>query len=163
MRLKIDLFTWVVIAIVLALVVAAVITVNVTGGDARVQTVAVDADSPAAPIVGAILALQKGDAAAARAYFTAEILEYYEKQGFDPLANSANFSLNGEQSRRIRIVEVSEAETDSNGDEVAFVAISEDNFSGGGLFGQSTWSNQRNLRVRRVDGEWKIDDTNFIY
>lgn len=163
MRLKIDLFTWVVIAIVLALVVAAVITVNVTGGAAGVQTVQVDAASPAAPIVAAILAMQKGDAATARTYFTSEILEQYEKQGYDPIANSANFALNGEQARRIRIVTVSEAQTDSSGDEIAFVAISEDNFSGGGLFGQSTWSSQRNLRVRRVDGEWKIDDTNFIY
>lgn len=166
MRLKIDLFTWAVIAIVIALVVAAVITVNVTNGAARTQTAQVAADSPAAPIVGAILALQQGDEVAARAFFTQETLDKYEEQGYDPIANSANFSTVDQAARRVRIVEISAPEADAAGvagGEVAYVTIAEDNFGGGGLFGQSTWTNQRNIRVRRVDDVWKVDDTNFVY
>lgn len=162
MRLKIDAFTWVVIAIVVALIVAAVLTVNLTDGSTS-QAPALAPDSPAAPVVAAILAVQEGDVATARAQYTEDVLAQYEKNGYDPVANAATFAANDQSSRRMRIVEVSSPETDADGEEVAYVTIAEDNFSGGGLFGRSTWSNQRVLRVERVDGVWKVDDPNLFY
>ncbi|MGL4651772.1 MAG: hypothetical protein ACRC1H_20355 [Caldilineaceae bacterium] len=163
MRLKIDAFTWAVIAIVVLLVAAAVLTVNLADGSTADQRIQLPADSPGAPVVAALLAVQDGDVATARAQFTDEVLEQYKKNGYDPIANAASFAANDQSSRRMRIVEVSQPQADQEAAEVAFVTIAEDNFSGGGLFGRSTWSNQRVLRVVRVDGDWKIDDTNLFY
>lgn len=158
MRLRFDTFTWIVVALVLLLVVAAVVTVNLTAGQADSPTAYRTDDSPDTPVYNAIVAVQQGDMARARAQFTQEALDQYEKGGYDPIANAVNNYANDSSRRRTRIVEVS-GET---GDE-ASVTIAEDNFGGGGLFGRSTYTNQRIIRVVREDGRWKIADTNLIY
>jgi len=163
MRLKIDLFTWVVIGVVAVLVVAAVLTVNLSSGPVIDEQTLVPDDSPAAPVVTAILAVQEGDIAKARAQISPKVLDQYKKQGYDPIANAASFATENQTARRIRIVEVSDVQTDTDGTPVAYVTIAEDNFSGGGLFDRSTWSNQRVIRVAQIDGVWLVDDPNLFY
>lgn len=158
MRLKFDAFTWVVIAIVTLLVVAAVVTVNAGSRFGAQEMEYMTENSPAAPVYNAYIAVQRGDAAAARAQFTADALDEHDKRGYDPIAQNISFYANDQGSRRVRIVQVQEETPDQ-----ALVTIIEDTYSGGGLFGRSTWSNQRVIRVTRVDGVWKIDDPNMFY
>jgi hypothetical protein len=158
MRLRIDTFTWIVIGAVLLLVVAAVVTVNLTGGEPETPATYRSDDSPATPVYNALVAVQQGDIARARAQFTDEALDQYGDSGYDPVANAVNNYLNDQSGRRTRIIEVS----DPTGDE-ASVTIAEDNFGGGGLFGRSTYTNQRIVRVVREDGVWKIAENNLFY
>ncbi len=158
MRLRFDTFTWIIVALVLLLVVAAVVTVNLTGDQADEPVTYRTDDSPSTPVYNAIVAVQAGDVARARAEFTKEALDQYEKGGYDPIANAASNFANNYASQRTRIVEVS-GET---GDE-ASVTIAEDNFGGGDLFERSTYTNQRVIRVVREDGRWKIANNNLFY
>jgi hypothetical protein len=159
MRLKFDAFTWVVIAVVAALVVAAVVTVNAGSrfGPGELEYMA--ENSPAAPVYNAYIAVQRGDAAEARAQFSESALAEHDKVGYDPIAQNISFYANDQGSRRVRIVQVQEESPDE-----AFVTVVEDSYSGGGgLFGRSTWSNQRVIRVVREDGVWKVDVPNMFY
>ncbi len=158
MRLRFDTFTWIIVALVLLLVAAAVVTVNLTGGQAENPVAYRTDDSPSTPVYNAIVAVQAGDVARARAEFTQEALDQYEKGGYDPIANAASNFANNYAGQRTRIVEVS-GET---GDE-ASVTIAEDNFGGGDLFERSTYTNQRVIRVVREDGRWKIANNNLFY
>jgi hypothetical protein len=143
MRLRIDTFTWIIIALVLLLVVAAVYLTD---------------DSPSTPVYNALVAVQQGDVARARSEFTQEALDQYEKGGYDPIANAASNYANNYASTRTRIVEI----TGETADE-ASVTIAEDNFGGGDLFERSTYTNQRVIRVVREDGRWKIANNNLFY
>lgn len=158
MRLKLDTFTWVVIAIVAFLVVAAVVTVNLVDNrgisDAQYRT----EDEPATPVYNAIVAVQRGDVATARGQFTQATLDEYKKRGYDPITNNISSYVNDRNNRRVRIVKVQQ-----DGPDLAYVTIVEDTYSGGGLFGDTTYSNQRVIRVARVDNQWKIDDPNMFY
>jgi hypothetical protein len=163
MRLKIDLFTWGVIGVVVALVIAAVLTVNLADDSVIDLRTQLSGDSPAAPIVTAILAVQEGNVASARAQFTQDVLDEYEERGYDPISNAASFAANDQGSRRLRVIDVSAVQEGEDGETLAFVTLAEDTFSGGGLFGSSTWSNQRIIRVEQVDGVWLVDDPNLFY
>lgn len=158
MRLRFDTFTWIIVALVLLLVVAAVVTVNLTSGQADAPLAYRTDDSPSTPVYNAIVAVQAGDVVRARSEFTEEALDRYEKGGYDPIANAASNFANNYAGQRTRIVEVS-GET---GDE-ASVTIAEDSFGGGDLFGRSTYTNQRVIRVVREDGRWKIANNNLFY
>lgn len=158
MRLRIDTFTWVVIAVVLLLVGAAVVSVNLMGNRTNAPAAYMTDDSPAAPVYNAILAVQEGDLARARAQFAQEALAQNEKNGYDPIANAATQYQNNNSGRRVRIVEV-KGETESE----AYVTIAEDNFAGGGLFGRSTFTNERVIRVVREEGAWKVADPQLFY
>jgi hypothetical protein len=158
MRLKFDAFTWVVIAVVVALVAAAVVTVNAGSPFGSGELDYMEENTPAAPVYNAYIAVQRGDAAEARAQFTDAALAEHDKRGYDPIAQNISFYANDQGSRRVRIVQVQEENPDE-----ALVTVVEDTYSGGGLFGRSTWSNQRVIRVARVDGVWKIDDPNMFY
>ncbi len=158
MRLRFDRFTWIVVVVVALLVVAAVVTVNLTGGGPETPLTYRDDDSPATPVYNALIAVQQGDLARARAQFSQSALDEYEKQGYDPIANAASNYLNDQSGRRTRIIETSEPL-----DGEAAVTIAEDNYSGGSLFGQSTWTNQRIIRVVREDGTWKIAENSLFY
>ena len=158
MRLRIDRFTWIVIGVVLLLVVAAVVTVNLTGGKTENPANYRTDDSPDTPVYNAIVAVQAGDVARARAEFTASALAEFKKNSYDPVANAANNYANNGSVRRTRIIEVGAVV----GDE-ASVTIAEDNFGGGDLFDRSTYTNQRIIRVVREDGRWKVADTSLFY
>ncbi len=158
MHLRIDKFTWIVIGVVLLLVVAAIFTVNSTAGQNDAPASYRADDSPSTPVYNAIVAVQLGDVARARAEFTQETLDAIEKNGYDPIANAANSYANNSSSQRTRILDVS----DVIGDE-ASVTIAEDNFGGGGLFGRSTYTNQRIIRVVRENGQWKIAENSLFY
>lgn len=154
---RLDAFTWIVILVVLGLIVAAVITVN-RAGDATSQAAAYRSDDdPAAPVYNLYLALQRGDAATARAQFTQAALDEFAKRGYDPIQGNISYYTNDAASRRIRIVATSE-ETPG----IVLVTVVEDNYSGGGLFESSTWSNRRVVRVTKEEGVWKIDDASAI-
>jgi hypothetical protein len=163
MRLKFDAFTWIVLAVVALLIAAAVVTVNL-GGDriGRAPAAYMDEDSPATPVYNAILAVQQGDLAEARDQFTADALDENEKRGYDPIANAVTYYANDAASRRVRIVAVDDP-TDTGDADEAFVTIVEDNFGGGGLFGRSTYSTERVIRVVREEDGWKVDDPNLFY
>lgn len=158
MRVKFDAFTWVVIAVVAALVVAAVVTVNTGSRFGAGEPEYMNENTPAAPVYNAYIAVQRGDAAKARAQFTGDALAEHDKQGYDPIAQNISFYANDQGSRRVRIVQVQEQSPDE-----ALVTVVEDTYSGGGLFGRSSWSNQRVIRVVRADGVWKIADPNMFY
>lgn len=162
MRLKFGLFTWVVIGVVLALIVAAVLTANLSRPQVVTPDSIVAADSPAAPVVAAVLAVQNGDAAAARAQFSQRALDEVNKQGWDPIANATSNGYNNAESQRVRILKVSQAQVDANGMEYAYVTLAQDNFSNGGLFGRSTYTYERTIRVVKVEGTWKVDDVSLF-
>lgn len=174
MRMKFDLFTWVVVGIVAVLVIGAVVTVNVS--DSRAESVAyLSGDSPSAPVYNAILAAQRGEIAKAREQFSQGVLDGYAAQpGYDPIANAVASFANDQNARRIRILKVetvapSEVVTDSMTatvaptGEQAWVTIAEDYFYSGGLLSRNTWSNQRIIRVVNDNGTWKVDDSNLFY
>lgn len=82
-----------------------------------------------------------------------------KKRGYDPIQSNLSSYANSSTSRRIRIISVTEDSPD-----MVYVTVVEDTYGDGGLFGGSTWSNQARLvRVVRSDGQWKIDDSNFLY
>lgn len=158
MRLKVDLFTWIVILLTAGLVIAAIVTVNMAENGATHRSDYRSDDEPATPVYNALLAIQRGDATTARNQFTQSALDEMQKRGYDPIQNSLSSYAGNSTSRRIRIISVSE-----DSPVVVYVTVVEDTYGDGGLFGGSTWSNQRVVRVVRSDGQWKIDDSNFLY
>lgn len=158
MRLKLDPFTWIVMAVIAGLVIAAIVTVNVAGSGVVQNSDYRNADEPATPVYNALLAIQRGDATTARGQFTQSALDEMKKRGYDPIQSNLSSYVDNRTSRRIRIVSVTEDSPD-----VVYVTVVEDTYGDGGLFGSSTWSNQRVVRVVRSDGQWKIDDSNFFY
>ena len=158
MRLKLDPFTWIVMLVIAGLVIAAIVTVNVAGSGAVQNSDYRNADEPATPVYNALLAIQRGDATTARSQFTQSALDEMKKRGYDPIQSNLSSYVDNRTSRRIRIVSVTEDSPD-----VIYVTVVEDIYGNGGLFGSSTWSNQRVVRVVRSDGQWKIDDSNFFY
>lgn len=155
---RFDAFTWIVILVVVALVVAAVFAVNF-GGDTESTTASYRSDDdPATPVYNLYLALQRGDATAARAQFTQSALDEFASRGYDPIQSNLSYYTSGAASRRIRITAVNK-ETQQE----ALVTVVEDNYGGGGLFESSTWSNRRVVRVVREEEGWKIDDASALY
>lgn len=159
MRLHFDRFTWIVVAIVLLLVVGAVLTVNLTNRSAEQPAAYMEENIPEAPVFNAMLAIQNGDVARARAELTQKVLDEYKKDPFDRIASSVSTYGGNAPSRRVRVLEVNVDESDP---ESGYVTIAEDYLSGGDLFGPSTWSNQRAIRVAVEEGEWKVDDLSLF-
>ena len=101
MKLRLDKFTLVVLAVVGLLLVAAVITVS--RGNAPTEEAYRTDDVPETPVVNAFLALQKGDLAKARQQYTQAVLDRTEKDpGYGPLRGQAYY---GDASRRLRVTE----------------------------------------------------------
>lgn len=162
MRLRFDKFTWIVVAVVLLLVAAAVVTVNLTSTQPDTPTAYRTDDNPTTPVFNALIAVQQGDVVRARAQFTQKALAQNKDTNYDPIANAVTNYANDTSSRRTRIIEVNYGSGATTGDE-AFVTIAEDNYGGGGLFGRSTYTNQRIIRVVREEGVWKIAENNLFY
>jgi len=157
MSVKLDRFTWIVIAIVVALLAAAVITVSLTQGRGAGGTDYVEDGSPGAAVFNAFTALQKSDLYAARNQYSARVLEDIAEQNWDPFAGRGADTT----ARRLRIVAV---ETDPADENRALVTFVQDTYSQGGLFGGgNTWSRRGVVEVVREEGEWKINAQEFFY
>jgi hypothetical protein len=156
--MRLDKFTWTVIGVVVALVVAAVVTVNVTGG-AGVQAQAYKPlDTPDAPVFNAFLALQRGDLTKAREQYSQQVLDDFAKDGnYDQLAGRTA----APNSQRLRITDSEVVTDDPNRALVSFVI---DNYNQGGLFGSgSTWSREGTVEVVHEEDGWKINSQEFFW
>jgi hypothetical protein len=156
-KLRLDKFTLVVLAVVGLLLVAAVITVN-RGSAPSEQAYRTD-DTPETPVVNAYLALQKGDLAKARQQYTQAVLDRTEKDpGFGPLRGQTYY---GGPSRRLRVTETRMDPDDPNR---AYVTAFVDNYSTGGLFDSgSTYTTERVVEVVREDEAWRINVEEYFY
>ncbi|MBK8050313.1 MAG: hypothetical protein IPK16_26340 [Anaerolineales bacterium] len=157
MKLKLDKFTWIVLALVAILLVAAVVTVSRSGAQQPLEY-RTD-DSPEAPVVNAFIAFQKGDMAVARRQYSAQVLKEVDSvTGYGPLRGEPYY---GDASRRLRLIETN---VDDQNPDRAYVSFAIDNYSTGGLFNQGqTWSTDRVVEVIREDGAWKINAQEFFY
>jgi hypothetical protein len=157
--MKLDKFTWAVIAVVLLLLVAAIVTVTSTRGSGWADVAYVDDNQPESPVHNAFVALQRGDRTRARAQYSQAVLaDIDNERGYDPFSGRA-----GDQaSRRLRIVGV---EIDPDNPDIALVTFVQDTYTrGGGLFGAgNTYSQQRTAEVIREDGQWKINAQEFFW
>lgn len=157
MKLRLDKFTLIVLAVVGLLLVAAVVTVS--RGKAPTEETYRTEDVPETAVVNAFLALQKGDLAKARDQYTESVLGRVEKDpGYGPLRGQAYY---GDTSRRLRITETRIDPDDPNR---AYVTAAVDNYSTGGLFNSgSTYTSERVVEVVREDDAWKINVEEYFY
>ena len=158
MNVKFDKFTWGVIGTVGLMLVAAVVTVNLTRGAGWDNEQYMVDDSPETPVFNAFLAQQRGELFKAREQYSRYILEEVDSvRGFDTF--SARES--GTVSKRLRIVDVEVDETDPDRALVTFV---QDNYAGRGLFESgATWSRRGVVEVVREEGMWKINASEYFY
>lgn len=155
-----------VIGVVAVILVAAVVTVNLTEGSGYGDDQYLTENTPSAPVYNAFVAFQQGDVQTARQQYSARVLEELDaERGYNPFAD--RFAQR--TARRMRIVEVTEDVADSNR---AYVSVVIDTYSGGGLFGTgSSWSRRLVVNVVREtetgtaaqDGIWKLDTQEYFY
>jgi len=159
MGLKIDKFTWIVILIVVALLAAAVVTVNRGGTQGDESLTYGTDDTPVTPVRNAFVAFQRGDSTMARQQYSQRLLdEMKNDNGYDPFTSVGY--INNQNSRRLRILESTMGDGASN---TASVTIAVDTYASGGLFGGSnTYSSQRVLQLVREGEQWKIDTPEFF-
>lgn len=156
--MKLDKFTWAVIGVVVLLLIAAVVTVNVTGGEGVQAREYLPQDTPEAPVYNAFLAFQRGDLTKAREQYSERVLGRYERDGYDPIAGR---STSTSSSQRLRILEVEPVSDDPDRALVTFVL---DTYYQGGLFGSgSTSSRQGTVEVVREDGVWRINSDELFW
>ncbi len=153
MSLKLDKFTWSIVAIVALLLIGAVITVNMTGGDGYGEPEYMAENSPEAAVFNAFVANYKQDNQALDGLYTKAVMEGYSK------TNASNRPYNGPGNyadptpRRLRILETKNQTADR-----ADVTFAVDRYNSGGPFGSgNTWSNTQTVPVVMEDGLWKID------
>ncbi len=159
--MKIDKFTAVIIGVVLLLLVAAVVTVNLTDDDGATVESYLTENEPGTPVHNAFVALQKGDLFTAREQYSARILdEEGPDYDYSPLSGTRNYDSDG-TSRRLRILSV---EIDDQNPDQALVTFVLDTYRSSGPFGTgSTWSNQSTVEVILEDGTWKLNTPEFFY
>lgn len=156
-KIRIDRFTLIILAIVGLLIVAAVFTVNQRGA---AQENYRTEDAPETPIYNAFLALKQGDIAMARAQYSTQVLkEAASETGYGPLHGEA-FSY-GDAARRLRVTGVKLDPQDANR---AYVTVAIDTYTTGGLFNSGdTWTSERTVEVIREDSGWKINAQEYFY
>lgn len=156
--MKLDKFTWAVLGVVAILLIAAVVTVNVTGGGGVENRDYRTEDEPQTPVYNAFLAFERGDLNMARAQYSKKVLDSIEEmRGYDPFSGRMGSSGN----RRLR---VTRTEIYANEPDRAAVTVVQDNYSRGGPFGTgNTWSREFILEVVREDGAWKINTEEYFY
>lgn len=156
--MKLDKFTWSVIGVVLLLVVAAVVTVNVTGGAGLQAQEYMALDTPEAPIFNAFLALQRGDLTKARGQYSQQVLDSFTKDGYDQLSGRSTSSNNNQRLR------ITKSEVVADDPDRALVSFVIDNYNQDGLFGSgSTWSREGVIEVVQEDDGWKINSQEFFW
>jgi hypothetical protein len=151
--MKLDKFTWAVIGVVVALLVVAVVTVNVTGGAGVESQEYVALDTPDAPVYNAFLALQRGDLTKAREQYSQEILDDFASDpSYDQLAGRVTST---NSSQRLRIIRTELVPDDPDRALVTFV---QDTYYQGGPFGAgSTSSREGTVEVVREEDGWKLN------
>ncbi len=153
---KMDKFTWAIIIGVLVVLVAAVITVNLTSGEGWGEASYLDEDAPEAVVHNAFVAFLNQDFAKARQYYSAEVFK--EDERAERFPGEREFYYPTDMNRRLRIKSVNYVD-----DGEAMVTVTIDYYSAGGLFGGgNTWSRERMLKVVQEEGEWKIDTNEFF-
>jgi hypothetical protein len=156
---RLDSFSWSVIAVVVVLLAAAVVTVNLTEDRGWGQVEYLDEETPAAAVRNAYVAFLKQDFERARRYYTREVLVTTAQEyggGVGPFDRERYV---GDRNRRLRIVHVQ-----FQGNEHAAVTFAVDHFNSGGLFkAGSTWTDRRTVPVTREGDGWKIDTQEFFY
>jgi hypothetical protein len=158
--MKFDKFTWGVIGVVVALLITAVVTVNLTGGTGVAPQEYIALDTPEAPIYNSFLAFSQGDLTRARAQYSARVLdEIKETQGgYDPFTGRGTSTTT---SQRLRIVKSVPATDDP--DRVLVSAVL-DTYNQEGPFGAgSGWSRELTVEVVREPDGWKINTQEFFY
>jgi hypothetical protein len=142
-----------VIGVVLVLLVAAVVTVNLTGGAGAQTQEYMPLDTPEAPVYNAFLALQRGDLTKAREQYSQQVLDDFGKdQSYDPLAGRATST---NSSQRLRITKSEPVPDDPDRALVTFV---QDTYYQGGPFGAgSTSSREGTVEVIREEDGWKLN------
>lgn len=157
--MKLDKFTWAVIGAVVVLLVAAVITVNLTGGVGAAPEEYRPLDTPEAPVYNAFLAFQRGDLTTARAQYSQQMLDEFSKDGnYDPLAGRTTSTTS---SQRLRILK---SELIPDDPDRALVTYVMDTYNQGGLFGSgNTWSREGTVEVVREEDGWKINTQEFFW
>ena len=152
--MKIDRFTWIVLAVVVVILIGAVVTVNLTDGEGLAVDTYLTADEPATPVYNAFVAFQNGDVQTARRQYTARVLEEeIQQQGYNPFTDR----FNERTARRLRIIEVA---YDDNDPDRAYVTAAIDTYQSSGLFGTgSTWTRRIVVDVVReaTDAEAATD------
>lgn len=159
MKLRLDKFTIVVLAIVGVLLVAALVTVYWSGPNRQAAEYRTD-NAPETAVYNAFLALRKGDMVKARDQYSAKVLKDVDTQEgyYGPLRGSY---YTDETARRLRILK---SELDPKNPDRAYVTAAVDTYAGGGLFDSgSTWSSERVVEVVREDGTWKINTQEYFY
>jgi len=158
-KLRIDRFTIIILAVVAALIVAAVFTINRNGGMEAQESYRTE-DAPETPVYNAFLALKNGDLATARAQYSQQVLEEASSdKGYGPLRGEAYGY--GDTARRLRVTDV---KIDPQDADRAYVTAAIDTYSTGGIFNSgSTWTSERTVEVIREDGAWKINAQEYFY
>lgn len=156
--MKLDKFTWAVIGVVVLLLVAAVVTVNATGGAGIDTQEYLALDTPEAPLYNTFLALQRGDLTKAREQYSQEVLKELDDSNYDPFSGRSTTSTS---SQRMRILK---SEPASDDPDRVFVTYLLDSYNQGGLFGSgSTYSREGTVEVVREDDGWKINTQEFFW
>ncbi len=158
--MKLDRFTWVVMLAVVALLIAAIVTVNMTGGAGTETQVYLPLDTPEAPVFNAFLAFQRGDITEARAQYSETMIAEMKKDqgGYDPFIGRGNMS---NSNQRLR---VTNTEIDPEDEDRAIVTVVIDTYSSGGPFGSgSSWSREFTVEVVRTEDGWKLNSQEFFY
>lgn len=159
MKLRIDRFTIIILAVVAALIVAAVFTISRSGGMEAQESYRTE-DAPETPVYNAFLALKNGDLATARAQYSQQVLEEASSdKGYGPLRGESYGY--GDTARRLRVTDV---KVDPQDADRAYVTAAIDTYSTGGIFNSgSTWTSERTVEVIREDGAWKINAQEYFY
>lgn len=154
---KLDKFTWAIIIVVVLVLAAAVITVNLTGGEGWGEPTYLTEDTPEAAVHNAFVAFMNQDYAKARRYYSAGVLEGDERG--EPFPGKGGRFPPFDANQRLRIRNV-----DYLDDGEAIVTVAIDHYSSDGPFGGGeTWSREVRLKVVQEKDGWKIDTSEFFY
>ena len=133
-----------------ALIVITVIAVLVAGS----RTASFPEDSPERALQGYLEAFESGDYETAYGFFSAEAQGEMSAEEFEDQVEFYGHEVSPSTERRIRVERV----TETDGGVRLHLVVEE--FYGDGL-GSSDYSFERDVRMTREGGEWKIDEPMF--
>ena len=159
MKLRLDRFTIVVLAVVGVLLVAALATVYWSGPNRQTAEYRAD-DTRRNTRPQRLPRPAQGRHGQGARTVQRQVLEDIDKQeGYYGPLRGPYYS--DQTARRLRILKT---EPDPKNPDRAYVTAAVDTYSGGGLFDSgSTWSSERVVEVVREDGVWKINTQEYFY